>query len=162
MSKANDTDFVQTTDRAFWYGAQERVARSVEQRGYYSGWTDEELVNRHAAKLLEETVECAEEAWLPWWVRLSARLTGALARRAFDRRRVWERTRPKNSEAHARFQKELADVQVVLLSAASIPNVGHLPFNVIAAAVAKADADRARGVRGQEKKEEQSHVSSSV
>lgn len=126
--------------------AQRAIYHCINSRGYYQGWSTHQLLSRHAAKILEESVELTEEAWLPWPLRFSARLTGWLARRYFDDRRpngIWLSSGVGNLEA---YRKELADVQVVILSAGEVAAVGSR-YNVIKAALDKAIADIERGVR---------------
>ena len=75
--------------------AQERVAKAVEERGYYEGFTKDELAARHVAKLTEELRElsaCVRQfsAGVPNNWELDLDEAGYYAKREFDDADVWE------------------------------------------------------------------------
>jgi len=128
--------------------AQERVARAVEERGYRDGWTREQFAARQVAKLCEELgelcIHVAQEVggWIryskPW--EMSLRNAAKRARQEFDGGH-WELATVIDEDA---AREELADLQVVVFALADA-----LDFDVVQAAVDKAEADVDRGVRAE-------------
>ena len=121
--------------------AQTMAAANVAARGYRDGWTAEQFVARQLCKLTEELAEGAFNALLdPYSEWLSAlRDAGLLARKAFDRRGIWDGASIGDADA---LRAELTDMMVVLLAAADA-----LGFYILPAAIEKSSQDVARGVR---------------
>ena len=124
--------------------AQEIICRAVRRRGYVDGWTPEQFAARQIAKAAEELA--AADATMGIrdafdinhdWRRLLL-LAGSTARDAFDDMDAWNDVWLDTKT----LTDELADVVVVLLCAGEA-----LGVDLIAAAVAKAEADIERGVR---------------
>lgn len=131
--------------------AQDEVAAAVTERGYRAGWTAGQFAARQIAKLQEELGELAEltatDAFYlkPWWlphVREAARK----CKWAFDSAEHWWK--------HAiiadveRAKEELADLQVVIFCLAdALGEISGEPYDVVQAAVEKAQEDVERGVR---------------
>lgn len=118
--------------------AQQRVYRSVEERGYVYGWTRDQLIARQVQKLTEELYELAENISVTR-IDLLAK-AAAEAKSDFDGKRIPDLR--ANDEGLA---KELADIQVVVFMIAEA-----LGVDVVTLAVQKATKDIARGVRGVE------------
>lgn len=133
--------------------AQQQVAQSVARRGYRSGWTAPQFLARQVAKLMEELWELSAKVGIshgsnntPIWMKRIAE-AGFLAMVSFDNPDLpWDIT--EDQIAIDAMKAELADIQVVLFNAAAaIEEATGQPFSVVDAAVAKAQADEARGPR---------------
>ena len=122
--------------------AQERVAKAVEERGYRDGWTREQFLVRQIAKLTEELAELSEVMHAQRYYRRDWEVylwhAGKGAREHFDRVDLWD-TYKIVSEDQAR--EEIADLQVIVFNLADA-----LDFDVMEAAVAKAETDVEHGV----------------
>lgn len=137
------------------------VAQSVEQRGYWRLWTVDNLLARHVCKLIEEASEAAECIYLPLPLKLAVKLVGWLARVYFDDSKFWlpsagspewRQRRARYEHALPSLQKELADCQVVLFSAAEAiskaqPVSAKPRFRIAYEALKKSRLDVSRGVR---------------
>jgi len=128
---------------------QEKIYNAVVARGYHEGLSEQEFAAKQVAKLGEEFGELAElvrtvEGYYSWWsVSVSSGVMDC--RTAFDTRHEWRGMRIRNLE---NAKAELADVAVVvLLLAGTISRITGQPFDVVQAAVEKAEADIERGVR---------------
>lgn len=119
---------------------QVAIAHNVRDRGYWDGLEYENLACRHIAKLVEEIAEAAEllDGRFAYW-RDHITESAKLARNVFDRRELWESYTITDLD---KFKTELADIQVVLFSLATV-----LEFDVIQAALEKSCADVGRGIR---------------
>ena len=139
---------------------QLQVVLATEKRGYKSGWSPVQFLARQVCKLQEELGELADlfenmpVADVPIFSTVNLNLdyiitqTGKKARKAFDRTAAWERVSSIDYEDVEQTKKELADLQVVLFNAAgAIEDITGQPFDIIQAAVEKAEADIKRGVR---------------
>jgi len=140
---------------ARWIGAQALVAASIEARGYREGWDPQEFAARQCCKLMEELAELLKAvcdkgptSYHVWAFFLSE--GGRLARGAFDGpRELWWKDDQVQVDA-PQAMKELADLQVVVFCLAQV--LGELagqPFDIVRAAIEKAETDVGRGVRGQ-------------
>lgn len=123
---------------------QKRIYEAIEARGYLGDWTRDELIGRHLLKLIEEASELVGAVEVPgsatfWpWHNLW---------KAAERSRVLFDKGDKSTWAGLEIdqeilKKELADCAVVLFSLAQV--VG---FDLLQAAVEKAERDVKRGVR---------------
>ena len=127
---------------------QEKIYNAVVARGYHEGLSEQEFAAKQVAKMQEElgelaqfvTVNLADEE--PWWVIEISDIANK-CRKIFDCC-SWRDV--SFSAQHAEL--ELADVAVVvLLLAGTISRITGQPFDVVQAAVEKAEADVERGVR---------------
>lgn len=126
---------------------QAQVADAVALRGYRSGWSAEQFVTRQVAKLQEELAEMAHVAYLPSPLDDMVTDAGACARSAFDDKGAWSSALAKVDDYEA-LRDEAADVMVVLLTLAeAIGEATNNPFDILSAALQKAEADTKRGVR---------------
>ena len=126
---------------------QDDVYNAVWLRGYMDGWTDEQFLARQVVKLVEEVAESmAHLLTMPGYFGAEVRNAGASARWLFDRNEAWEDVALRDVDGLA---NELADLQVVLFCAAkALGKMTGTRFDVVEAAVVKAQADVGRGVRG--------------
>jgi len=127
---------------------QEKIYNAVVERGYHEGLSEQEFAAKQVAKLGEKFGELAEfvasRTWnQPWWI-YHIRNMSRDCRRAFDCITEWSgMTIDVNG-----IRAELADVAVVvLLMSETISHITGQPFDVIQAAVEKAEKDVERGVR---------------
>jgi NTP pyrophosphatase (non-canonical NTP hydrolase) len=128
---------------------QELVAKSVAERGYREGWTDEQFAARQVCKAVEELEElaasiqwtdAAQLSWLPDWVGYLSE-AGHEARAAFDGPpERWQEVGGFDLEA---VTSELADAAIPLLALADT-----LGIDLEQAIRDKVTGDVARGVRG--------------
>ena len=137
---------------------QREVFELVKARGYLDDWTLAQFLCRQVVKLQEELAELTETA-LPntggWRDELRATLyAGNKARHRFDLPR--ETSLPRWRDAAGRVsgagrvgkvREELADLQVVLFCAAQAVSLMCGPFDVVEAALEKAEGDVGKGVR---------------
>ncbi len=123
---------------------QARVYNAVEKRGYVAGWTPVRFIARQVAKLAEEVAELAAAMLLPGVMQGYIQESGRIARGRFDVATPWRAVKLLDAEQAA---AELADCQVVIFAAAEALRRSGLvkDFDVLAAAVAKAEADVTRG-----------------
>jgi NTP pyrophosphatase (non-canonical NTP hydrolase) len=128
---------------------QEKVYNAVVKRGYLEEWTLEQFAARQVAKLQEELGEIARNVTSlayqdgPGW---PSDIDAAAwnCRAAFDEPGTWADVGLDAEYA----QPELVDVQVVVLSMAqALAEITGQPFDVIQAAVEKAEKDVERGIR---------------
>ena len=131
------------------HDAQRAIARAVQQRGYWDGYTPSQVASRQALKAVEEMVEAVGPLmpWLPGELRGLLQRAGDEARRLFDQ--GWA---VDMSESQMRAMlMEMADVLVTLANAATAyEEATGVEYDLMAEAVAKAEADIPRGVRGRE------------
>ena len=128
--------------------AQARVAAAVAQRGYRNGWTAELFMARQLVKLAEELAEAASHVALPVAAGNAIRKSGNICRITFDDHHLWDDEVGCLDENLPELRSELADLQVVLFNLAeAIQTMDGEPFNIVAAALAKAEKDIDRGVR---------------
>lgn len=129
--------------------AQRIVSDAVKARGYWDGLTPGEIAARQTAKLVEELDEYTAYLDMPYTFDNYIMAAGDEARRTFDDVERWVDCGPALPRATAPARrKELADMMVVLLNLAQAEaEVTGEPFDVIEAAVGKAQADISRGVR---------------
>lgn len=127
---------------------QQTIAANVAARGYRDGWTLGQFVARQIAKATEELNEASSHIVVAnryhpaddrhiWLNDLS--YAGEYAQDAFDDNRRWASV---DITAHAELCSELADLAVVLFTAADA-----LGFDLAQAALDKSAADVTRGVR---------------
>jgi NTP pyrophosphatase (non-canonical NTP hydrolase) len=124
------------------------IVAAVRARGYFDGWSDEELIARNVVKLVEEVCEAvigsgvgSDNDWPgerdAYWFKRYANEYQGIARRFFDGgycgRVRWNRTS---------LVSELHDVYVVLCCLESL-----LGVDLAAGALGKATGDVERGVR---------------
>lgn len=128
---------------------QKEVAQAIAYRGYRHTWTAPQFAGRQVAKLAEELRELAacvqqQPDGLTQWERLVDD-AGYAAQLAFDHPAFWSDTRVLHA---IDMRAELADMQVVIFALAdALEELTHQRFDVVQAAVDKARADVARGVR---------------
>lgn len=136
---------------------QSEVYAMVAQRGYCAGWTHAQFLCRQVTKLQEEMAELAEET-LPnnshWRDVLRATIyAGNKAAERFDSvvaGPFWQEAGAHVCEAGTmeRIKDELADLQVVLFCAAQAASLlTGKGFDVVEAALEKAECDVERGIR---------------
>lgn len=124
--------------------AQAQTVASVARRGYFNGFTDDELLARQVVKMLEElaelaaTIETGDPAMEAFYASLVN--AGKQARYVFDHAEWFVGSTIADTQA---AQHELADLCVVLSVMAHALDVPDVMF----AASQKALADEARGVR---------------
>lgn len=137
---------------------QREVFELVKARGYLDDWTLGQFLCRQVVKLQEELAELTESA-LPntpgWRGELRATLyAGNKARHRFDL--SWETSlqhwrdaakHVSNVSRIMEIREELADLQVVLFCAAQAISLILEPFDVVEAALEKAEGDVEKGVR---------------
>lgn len=136
--------------------AQRLVAKATERRGYHAGWRDDQFIARQVAKLQEELAEMAqhmsdnrdygdEGTDLEFQIQQA----GKKARQIFDTPLWWETSGFKDGERSLdAVRREATDCMVVLLNiAATLNEISESPFDIVEAAVEKAQADIKRGVR---------------
>lgn len=127
---------------------QEKVYNAVVERGYHGGLTEQEFAVKQVAKLGEEFGELTDFVKTvidspPWWT-YHIRMMAQDCRLAFDKMGNWRNVKIDAGNSAA----ELADVAVVvLLLSETISRITGQPFDVIQAAVEKAEKDVERGVR---------------
>lgn len=127
------------------------VYEAVRERGYLDGYEPDALLFRQLLKLTEELGEA--------WAHVNSRSSGSLRAAAYMRsaaeeaRHEFDKRDELSGYVHVQTQidelaSELADLQVVLFVAAQIiaQETGQ-PFDIVQAAVDKAEADVKRGVR---------------
>lgn len=118
------------------------ITAATKARGYLAGDPATEAVGQ-VYKLFEELAELAVSLGInhQWGV---VTLVGNSARRRFDQPQLWQPITPDDG-----WEKELADVTVVLVNlAAMLAEATGQPVDVLQLALAKAQADAARGRRG--------------
>ena len=123
---------------------QRRVGIAVERRGYREGWRAHEFAARQVAKLAEELWELSEHVGLPGALPLQLRVAGQAGKQAFDNEQCWGGGQVFDV---GQAKRELSDIVVVALALADVLDEIAPPFDVVAEAVAKAEADVERGVR---------------
>lgn len=116
--------------------AQQAVAAAIAARGYRDGWTADAFQARQIAKLQEELGELAQTFKGPFSL---IDVAGRQMKQYFDSPRGWSGVSCLDPEA---ARAELADVCVVALVLAEA-----LGFDVVQAALDKAQKDVPRGVR---------------
>lgn len=134
---------------------QQAVCEAIRARGYLDGYTPAQVAGRQVCKLAEELAELAEQVVGPdYTTTLGLTLAGELGRRDFDDSRGWREMDFAAVNDLTAACQEAADLQVVLLALAGsldqLCQAAGLPaFDLLAAALRKAQADVARGVRGE-------------
>lgn len=134
---------------------QSKVYEAVKKRGYRDGWTPEQYLARQIAKMVEELIELKLTISIQhpgdslsnpeWYHRLNINIQ-QYARCAFDNYGTGEWFVDIHDLKQAK--KEAADLQVVLFQIAeAIGEIDGKPFDVVQAAVDKAQKDIERGVR---------------
>lgn len=136
-------------------GIQQAVCAAIRARGYLDGYTAAQVAGRQVCKLAEELAELAEQViGLDYATVLAVALAGELGRRDFDNGQEWRELDAAAVSDLAAACQEAADLQVVLLALAGsldeLCQAAGLPaFDLLTAALSKAQADVKRGVRGE-------------
>lgn len=125
-----------------------RINGAVAARGYFAGWSANQIIARNIAKLAEETGELAELINLPELAGNEIERARMFAKQAFDNKKAWGEVGSIDPENVEKIKKEIADIFVVMsVLTAWFSNYYAPDFDPMAAAVEKAEADIARGVR---------------
>jgi len=129
--------------------SRDEIVAAVKARGYFDGWTDEQLVARNVVKLVEEACEAVAESGLgdnsehpsknAYWFKRYAREYTRIARAFFNGGYCGK---VKSEKKRAALISELHDVYVVLVVLESL-----LGVDIAAGALDKARGDVGRGVR---------------
>lgn len=145
LAQANAELSLQILELEKYRDAQKIIAQAVTDRGYRAGWTPAQFIARQVVKLGEELGELAANMNLPAQAG-GLYKTGQVCRKLFDSQPIWRIITPQISIQHAK--KEAADMLIVLLNlAASISELEGDHFDLIEAALQKAEQDQKRGVR---------------
>jgi len=124
---------------------QQKIAALIAKRGYRDGWTPEQFIARQVVKLQEELGELTGGVDVPQWSLYAMQLAAQRARGAFDNEALWNYDIDVNVNV---MRSELADLVVVAcVLAEALAEMSGQPFDVMAAALEKAQADVERGVR---------------
>lgn len=130
---------------------QHLVASEINRRGYRDGWTERQFIARQIVKLLEEasellhgfgSINTKDDS-----LQFAADRVGQAARAMFDDKDSWSYlyNRPDWLE---KIRAEAADCAVVLMSLAEAVNrIDPAGYDLLLAALEKAQADVKRGVR---------------
>ncbi len=129
--------------------SRDEIVAAVKARGYFDGWTDEQLVARNVVKLVEEACEAAIESGIgadneyegykAYWFKRYAKEYARIAKRFFD---GGDCGKVKFKKYRNALISELHDVYVVLVVLESL-----LGVDIAAGALDKARGDVGRGVR---------------
>lgn len=122
---------------------QSDVYEAVEKRGYRGEWTAEQFIARNIAKLGEELAEASE--CVSSGALLDLITPPEVWKDVFDDDAPWEYVEIDNLY---KLKKELSDVAVVLFCLSEVVNeIDGGNFDVVKAALTKAQQDVKRGVR---------------
>lgn len=127
--------------------AQEAIFEALVARGYTAGLTAEQLAARQVCKMLEETLEaCQHVEGFSGTTDMMIDTLRHQVRAEFDDLARWQNYGRVRS--FAGLKAELPDVAVTLAnSAEALTFADEYSYDVMRAAVDKATADVARGVR---------------